>query len=84
MKKFFVMALAIGMISFASCSSDDDAAPDCVALSTNIANTSQAYSDDPSDANCEAYAAAMKAYIDAKCEGFADLEASYDALACTP
>lgn len=89
MKKFMLLALAVGTFSFTSCSSDDDNAGEesnCSAeLQENFTTAQAAYSAEQNTANCQAYKAALRAYIDGGCaeaEQEENLESMHGALPC--
>ena len=84
MKKV-LFAAAFAAFALTSCGSDDDGGTtDCVTASANVSSTLQAFSSDPSDANCIAYRNALSTFINSGCAGSqqASSQALLDALPC--
>lgn len=77
-----VAALACSF-ALTSCKKDEEKT-DCGALANKASAAAQAYATDFSVANCNAYKAALQAYISGCGEGtdLASFEASLDALVC--
>jgi len=73
MKKFMLMAMAVGAFSFASCSSDDDgggsSSASCEELAQNYSDAALAYAEDPTEANCSAFDDAADDLLDSDCTG---------------
>jgi len=71
MKKFMLMAMAVGAFSFASCSSDDDggssSSSSCVELAEIYTDAASLYTQNPTEANCTAFDDAADALLDSDC-----------------
>ena len=68
MKKIIFVLMAVATsYAFVACSSDDDKGPNCLKLIENAMNASDAYETDPTEANQQAYEAAMEALDKAGC-----------------
>ncbi|MCR9181550.1 MAG: hypothetical protein NXH73_01370 [Flavobacteriaceae bacterium] len=82
MKKLILSIAAVAVFAFTSCSSDDDGGKSCEQLATEISTTGQAFVEDQTQANCNAYRVALEAYIDKNCEEAASFEGLLDLLDC--
>lgn len=84
MKKLFLTATAVATLFFASCSGDDDnGGKSCNELTQDINASAEAYLDNPTQENCEAFKSDLEAYIDADCEGSAEYEGQLEFLDCS-
>ncbi len=68
MKKFFLAGLMVFSLAFFSCDDDDDDngggnVADCEALGEAATDTGLEYAGEQTKANCEAYRAALEAYL---------------------
>lgn len=83
MKNLFLSIAVVAIIGFSSCSSDDDdGGKSCAQLTTEISDAAEAYVEDQSEANCNAYKAAIQAYINKDCENAESFEAVLELLVC--
>ncbi|MBT0607115.1 hypothetical protein [Aequorivita echinoideorum] len=84
MKKLFFSALILGLAFTTSCSSDDDSGRSCEDLSRDYLAAFEAYTNDTSVENCNAFRASLQAFIDNDCAGGqeATLQAQLDDLDC--
>lgn len=64
-----LMAMAVGALTFGSCSSDDDGGgKSCETLAQEYSDAVQAYATDQSDENCQDLDDAADAYANSDCE----------------
>lgn len=86
MKKFMLLIMAVGALTFTSCSSDDDgggsSSKSCEELGQDVTNAVENYSNDFSKEHCIAYKKALKAFIQRDCGGSAQYESALDNLNC--
>lgn len=85
MKKFMLLIMAVGALTFTSCSSDDDggsSSKSCEQLGQDVVSALQDYNTDFSKEHCIAYKKALRALISKKCTGAAQYESSLDDLNC--
>lgn len=82
MKKLILSIATVAVFAFTSCSSDDDnGGKSCEQLVEDIQVAAEAFLEIQSEANCNAYKAALQAYVDKDCEGssqFATIIAELD------
>ena len=69
MKKFFYLTIVLAVVSLSSqsCKKKSDTVANCTTLITNISNTGNAYTSDPSAVNCAAYRDAIMAIMGTEC-----------------
>ncbi len=83
MKKLFLSLAVVAVIGFTSCSSDDDGGgKSCEQLTTELSAATEAFGEDPSEANCNALRSAIEAYINKDCEDAESFEAVLELLEC--
>ncbi|WP_375562501.1 hypothetical protein ACE193_08120 [Bernardetia sp. OM2101] len=79
-KIFFIVTIVVFSSTLTSCERDEDNNNDCISLANDITVTAQAYSSDPNSvANCNAYKAALEAYISG-CYSSADISSFQETL----
>lgn len=88
MKKLLFSALVLSLV-VTSCKKDDDVsnifeAFDCLQGTEDASDAADAYSNDPSNANCITYRDSLQSLLDQGCLGnnTASTQASIDALPC--
>ncbi|MEX0997169.1 MAG: hypothetical protein WDZ45_08995 [Flavobacteriaceae bacterium] len=70
MKKLILSIATIAVFAFTSCSSDDDnGSKSCEQLLVDIQAALEAYGENVNEANCNAYKAALQAYVNKNCAG---------------
>lgn len=82
-----LLIIAVGALTFTSCSSDDDggsssSSKNCERLVEDTQNAAQNYVNDNSRENCIAYKKAVKAFLKSGCSGSAYNEDLLDDLDC--
>tara|TARA_R110002072_G_scaffold235697_3_gene393342 strand:- start:7826 stop:8077 length:252 start_codon:yes stop_codon:yes gene_type:complete len=83
MKKLILSIATVAVFAFTSCSSDDDnGGKSCEELTTELSAAAEAYGEDPSVANCNAFKSAIEAYVNKDCEDAESLEAVLELLEC--
>lgn len=82
MKKLILSLAAVAVFGFTSCSSDDDGGKSCEQLTQDVFAALEAYMENDTTANCNAYKAAMQASIDNDCPGSSAYAAAIADLDC--
>ncbi len=83
MKKLILSIAAVAVFAFTSCSSDDDGGKSCEEIATDITAAAQAFGENQTEANCNAYKAALQAYVNKDCQGSSQYAAIIADLNCS-